>query len=112
MLLQQVTEPHMVSHWGVISGLIYDAEAGTFHAFDGIGARPLASRGEAGDPMKVSIGGTVKALGDIWERYGSIPWERCFEPAIRAAEDGVLVTSVDPNSPAAEVKGLLAKRIR
>jgi len=26
VLLQIVVEPHMVSHWGIITGLIYDAE--------------------------------------------------------------------------------------
>ena len=93
VLLQQVLEPHMVSHWGVMTGLLYDAETETYRAFDGIGQRPLASRGSGGDPMKVSIGGTVKALGEIWERHGSMPWESYFEPAIRAADEGVLVTS-------------------
>lgn len=93
VLLQQVTEPHMVSHWGIMTGVIYDAETGRYRAFDGIGARPLASRSDKGDPAKVAVGGTVKALGEIWKRYGTKPWEYYFEPAIKAAEDGVLVTS-------------------
>jgi len=93
VLLQQVIEPHMVSHWGIMTGVLYDAENETYHAFDGIGQRPLASRSDEGDPKKVSIGGTVKALGDIAERYGTWPWERYFEPAIEAAEEGVYVTS-------------------
>jgi gamma-glutamyltranspeptidase/glutathione hydrolase len=94
VLLQQVTEPHMVSHFGVISGVLYDAATGTYQHFDGIGERPLAGRANGGgDPMKVSIGGTVKALESIWKRYGTRPWESYFDPAIRAAEEGVLVTS-------------------
>ena len=93
VLLQQVVEPHMVSHWGIMTGVLYDAKTGEYQAFDGVGQRPLASRNKEGDPRKVSIGGTVKALGDIWKRYGTWSWEKYFEPAIKAAEDGVLVTS-------------------
>ena len=93
VFLQMVVEPHMLSHWGVMTGLIYDAESGTYVCFDGIGQRPLASRSDKGDPMKVSIGGTVKALGSIWERYGTRQWARYLEPAIEAAEEGVYVTS-------------------
>lgn len=92
VLLQMVVEPHMVSHWGIMTGLIYDAEKGEYICFDGIGERPLASRSDKGDPRKVAIGGTVKALGDIWKRYGTQPWTSYFGPAINAAVEGVLVT--------------------
>lgn len=93
VLMQIVTEPHMVSHWGIVTGVLYDAKKDEYIAFDGIGGRPLASRSNDGDPDLVTIGGTIKALGDIWERYGSKPWPYYFEPAIDAAEEGVLVTS-------------------
>lgn len=93
VLLQQVVEPHMLGHFGVMTGLIYDAKTGKYWHFDGTGERPLGSRGEKGDPKKVSIGGTVKALESIWKRYGTKPWAYYFKPAIRAAEEGVLVTS-------------------
>jgi len=92
VLLQIVVEPHMVSHWGIMTGVIYDAKKDEYICFDGIGERPLASRSDKGDPMKVSIGGTIKALGDIGKRYGSKPWASYFGPAIHAAEEGVLVT--------------------
>ena len=92
VLLQIVVEPHMVSHWGIISGIIYDAKKGEFIHFDGLGERPLASRSTTGDPSKVAITGNIKALGEIWERYGTQSWESYFEPAIRACEEGVLVT--------------------
>jgi len=93
VLLQMVVEPHMLSHWGVMTGLIYDAKNDSYICFDGMAQRPLATRSDKGDPMKVSIGGTVKALGDIWKRYGTMPWAQYCEPAIKTAEEGVLVTS-------------------
>jgi gamma-glutamyltranspeptidase/glutathione hydrolase len=93
VLLQQVIEPHMLGHFGVMTGLIYEAKTGKYWHFDGTGERPLGTRGEKGDPKKVSIGGTVKALESIWKRHGTKPWAYYFEPAIKAAEEGVLVTS-------------------
>lgn len=93
VLLQQVVEPHMLGHFGVMTGLIYDAKTEQYWHFDGTGERPLGTRGEKGNPKKVSIGGTVKALESIWKRYGTKPWAYYFEPAIKAAEEGVLVTS-------------------
>jgi len=90
---QQVTEPHMISPWGMIAGIIYDAESEEFLYFDGVSERPLALRSDEGDPNKVAIGGTVKALGDLWKRYGTKEWSYYLQPAIKAAEEGVVVTS-------------------
>jgi len=93
VLYQHVTEPHMVGHFGIMSGLYYDAATGKYHHFDAMGERPLASRSDKGDPMKVSIGGTVKGLEALWKRYGTKEWSSYLKPAIKAAEEGVLVTS-------------------
>ena len=90
---QQVTEPHMISPWGMAAGIVYVSESDEFAYFDGVSERPLASRSENGDPTIVAIGGTVKALGELWKRYGTKPWEYYMQPAIRAAEEGVLVTA-------------------
>lgn len=90
---QQVTEPHMISPWGMISGIVYEAESEEFRYFDGVSERPLASRSDTGDPNMVAIGGTVKAMGDLWKQYGTKEWSYYLQPAIRAAEDGVVVTS-------------------
>ncbi len=90
---QQVTEPHMISPRGMIAGIIYEAETEKFRYFDGVSERPLASRSEKGDPNMVAIGGTVKALGDLWKRYGTREWSYYLQPAIKAAEEGVVVTS-------------------
>ena len=93
VFLQQVTEPHMVSHWGIMSGIVYDGKSGEYHHFDALGERPLASRSDEGDPMKTAIGGTVRGLEALWKRFGTKPWSYYLEPAIKAAEEGVLVTS-------------------
>lgn len=39
----------------------------------------------------VGVPGTVKGLAEALHRFGTLPWERVLEPAIRWAEEGVLV---------------------
>lgn len=93
VFLQHVTEYNQVMHFGCMAGLYYEAKTGKYHAFNAVGERPLASRSEQGDPIKVSIGGTVRGLEDLWKRFGSRPWTSYLEPAIVAAKEGVLMTS-------------------
>ncbi len=93
VFLQHVTEYNQVMHFGCMAGLFYEAATGKYYAFNAVGDRPLASRGKSGDPMKVSIGGTVRGLEELWKRFGSRPWASYLKPAIAAAEEGVLVTS-------------------
>lgn len=40
----------------------------------------------------VGVPGTVAGLGLAHARFGSLPWERLVEPAVRLAEDGLVVT--------------------
>lgn len=93
VLLQQVVEPHMVSPWGIMSGLVYDGKKKEYHHFEAMPERPLATRSDKGNPMKTVIGGTVRGLESLWKKFGTKPWEYYFGPAITAAEEGVLVTS-------------------
>jgi gamma-glutamyltranspeptidase/glutathione hydrolase len=93
VLLQHVEDFHQVSHFGAMSGIYYEAETGTYHAFNAFSERPDGVRCEHGDPAKVAIGGTVRGLESLAERFGTKPWASYFEPAIEAAERGVLVTS-------------------
>ena len=44
-------------------------------------------------PRKVAIGGVVRGLEALARRFGTRPWASYFEPAIRSAEEGVVVTS-------------------
>jgi gamma-glutamyltranspeptidase/glutathione hydrolase len=94
--LQQVTEPHQVSRWGALTGVYYDAATNEYFAYNGDGERPLGTRGKSCNPSlssRVSIGGTVLSLWELHQRFGKLRWSRLLEPAIAAAEEGVLVTS-------------------
>lgn len=93
VFLQHVTEYNQVMHFGCLAGIFYEASTGKYYAFNAVGDRPLASRGKSGDPMKVSIGGTVRGLEELWKRFGSRSWASYLEPAIAAAKEGVLMTS-------------------
>jgi gamma-glutamyltranspeptidase / glutathione hydrolase len=35
------------------------------------------------------VPGVLRGLGALWERFGSLPWRRLVEPALRLARDGV-----------------------
>lgn len=93
VLHQHVIDTHQNSHFGSMSGIYYEAATGTYHVINAVGERPLVSRCGDGDPSEVSIGGTIRGLEALWERWGTMEWEEYFEPAIRAAEDGVEVSS-------------------
>lgn len=92
-LLQHVVDYHQVSHFGTASGIIYEASTGEYHVISGVGTRPLASRCGTGDPSQVSIGGTIRALGALAERWGTLQWADYVAPAIAAAEEGVEVSA-------------------
>jgi gamma-glutamyltranspeptidase/glutathione hydrolase len=83
----------------------YDAATGTVTAFDGReaapqGATPGMFLKADGEPMpwregvlsgrSTGVPGAVAMLGAAHERFGRMPWAALFEPAIRAAEDGIL----------------------
>jgi gamma-glutamyltranspeptidase/glutathione hydrolase len=91
--LQNVVDYHQVSLFGAMTGLYYEAATGKYYAFNAYGAKPLAERGEHGDPMKVSIAGKVLALEQLWKRFGTREWASYVEPAIATAEEGFVVTS-------------------
>jgi gamma-glutamyltranspeptidase/glutathione hydrolase len=93
VFMQHVQDYHQVSVFGAMSGLYYEASTGKYHAFNAFSERPLGDSCEHGDPAKVAIGGTVRGLESLAERFGTRPWASNLEPAIEAAERGVLVTS-------------------
>jgi gamma-glutamyltranspeptidase / glutathione hydrolase len=93
VFLQHVVDYHQVSHFGIMSGIFYEAATGEYHVISGNGVRPLASRCGTGDPSAVSIGGTVKAMEALASRWGTLNWSDYLQPAIEAAETGVEVSS-------------------
>jgi gamma-glutamyltranspeptidase / glutathione hydrolase len=93
VILQHVLDTHQNSHFGTMSGIYFEAETGEYHVISAVAERPLASRCGQGDPSQVAIGGTIRGLEALWKRWGTLAWEDYFAPAIRAAEEGVEVTS-------------------
>ena len=91
--LQCVVDYHQVSIFGAASGLYYEASSGKYYHFSGVSTRPRADRGTHGDPSKVAIGGKARMLKALAERFGTRPWASYLQPAIAAAEEGVVVTA-------------------
>jgi len=92
-LLEGVLEPHQNHLFGSMTGIYFEAATGRYHAFNAYVERPLEGRCGAGDAGKVAIGGKMRGLKELAERFGSKPWASYVEPAIAAAEDGVEMTS-------------------
>lgn len=93
VFLQHVNDFHQVSHFGAMSAIYYEAATGQYHVISAVSKRPRADRSDQGDPNKVAIGGVVRGLEALAKRFGTKPWASYLEPAIRSAEEGVLVTS-------------------
>jgi len=91
--LQHVVDYHQVSHFGTMSGIYYEADTGEYRVISGVGARPLAGRCGEGDPSRVSIGGVVRAMGALADRWGTLEWSEYLLPAIQAATEGVEMSS-------------------
>jgi gamma-glutamyltranspeptidase/glutathione hydrolase len=86
--------------------LFYDASTGRITAFDGReaaprGATPGMFLDDSGKPLRyrdavlsgrsTGVPGAIAMLGTVHARHGALPWSKLFEPAIRAARDGVPV---------------------
>lgn len=44
-------------------------------------------------PLASGVPGTVRGMAAAWERYGSLPWSRLLEPAVRLARIGFVLDS-------------------
>ncbi len=86
--------------------LYYDAQSRRITAFDGREAAPRGATPDmfldpAGEPLSyydavmsgrsTGVPSAVAMLGSAHARYGMLPWEKLFQPVIRAAEQGVAV---------------------
>jgi gamma-glutamyltranspeptidase/glutathione hydrolase len=103
-----VAETVMTGLLGGGHAIVYDAASGhvrnldCFCAVPGLGAE---SRGAelvelevlfgaelihyAIGPASCAVPGVPAGLGALWREYGTLPWARLFEPALRLARDGV-----------------------
>jgi gamma-glutamyltranspeptidase/glutathione hydrolase len=101
-----LVEPQSSGIGGGAFLLHYDAATRSITAFDGREAAPAAATpgmflDEGGAPLSyrdavlsgrsTGVPGVIAMLGSAHARHGALPWDRLFDPAIRAAEDGVAV---------------------
>jgi gamma-glutamyltranspeptidase/glutathione hydrolase len=93
LFVQQVHDYHMVFLFGSMSGLIYEASSGKYHAISAVAARPKSGFDGKGKAVNVTIGGTVKGAAALAERFGTRSWASYLQPAVAAAEEGAIVTS-------------------
>ncbi len=86
-----VTEPHATGVGGDLFALIREP-SGALHGLDAAGPAPRLAPREPPDydgPRSVDVPGAVAGWGELSARFGRIRFERCLEPAIELATDGV-----------------------
>ncbi len=94
VFLQHVNDYHQVSHFGTMSAIYYEAATDQYHVISAVSERPDAKGCAPGtDASAVAIGGVIRGLEALWRRYGTMEWAEYLEPAIRSAEEGVMVSS-------------------
>ena len=111
-----VVEPCMNGIGGDAFALIWDGAR--MHALNASGRAPRAV-----DPQRyahlpgmpacgwdsVTVPGTVSAWRTVWEKFGSLPFEDLFEPALRYARDGYIVSPTVHRQWQAQIATLLSQ---
>ena len=96
-VLQPVYEPHQTNHAGTVVVLYWDVEEGRAHFMDASAELPEGLpifRPNPHSPASAAcIPGFIPGLAAMAERFGSKPWRSLVEPAVRAAEEGPVITS-------------------
>jgi len=119
-MVQAAVEPYQSNHTGTISFLCYEARTGKFHQLDSTGTfpagiapfRPGNNGGESTGgrvsvgPASACIPGFMPGLKAMYERFGSRPWPSLCDDAIRWAEEGHPVSSVEYGSYAGDLESL------
>lgn len=102
-LVEGVVLPPMCGLGGDMFAVLYTARTGELYAINGSGAAPRAATPEyflergyrampLGGLLSASVPGAVDGYLTLHERFGSLPRERLFAPAIRLAADGFVVS--------------------
>jgi len=104
-LVQAAVEPFMTNHTGTVTFLYYEAKTGRRYQLDSVGTfpeglapfKPIPPQGHgyAALPPSACIPGFMPGLKAIYERFGTKPWARLCEDAIRWAEEGHPVSSFE-----------------
>ena len=99
-----VVRPHMNGVGGDAFGIFYDGATGEISAINGSGrsgalATPEFFRDQGHDQvpgsgvLSISVPGAVAAWADAHERFGTMPFAKLLEPAIRLASEGFPVST-------------------
>jgi gamma-glutamyltranspeptidase / glutathione hydrolase len=106
-LVLNVVEPHSSGIGGGALLLYYENKTGKTIYLNGRETAPANSKSDMfldknGKPRKfedvvqgglsVGVPGVLKLMKETHEKYGKLPWEQLFEPAIKIAENGFLVS--------------------
>jgi gamma-glutamyltranspeptidase/glutathione hydrolase len=105
-LVLNLVEPQSSGIGGGAFVLYWNAATNDLRAFDGREAAPAAAKPdrflENGAPMpfeeavrsglSVGVPGLVRLMETVHKRYGKLPWQNLFDPAIRLAENGFVVS--------------------
>jgi gamma-glutamyltranspeptidase/glutathione hydrolase len=123
-LVLNVVEPQNSGMGGGEFFVRHDAKAGTIATIDGreaapAGATPNWFLGPDGKQLPFSqigsggrsagVPGAVRVMALAHKRYGKLPWAKLFEPAIRLARDGFIVSPRLHNGLARYARGMSTK---
>jgi gamma-glutamyltranspeptidase/glutathione hydrolase len=127
-----LVEPQSSGLGGGAFLLYYDAATGAITAFDGREVAPAGATAGmfldgTGEPLSYAdavlsgrstgVPAAIAMLGAAHARHGALPWQRLFDPAIRAAESGFAVpqrlarfaNSTVPQAPEPDVRALFSR---
>lgn len=96
-ILQPVYEPHQTNHAGTVVVLYYDADTERAYFMDASAELPRGLAPFCPNPHAPTnaacIPGFIPGLAAMAERFGTQRWSSLVEPAVKAAEEGPLMTS-------------------
>jgi len=104
-MVQAAVEPFMTNHTGTVTFLYYEAKTGKIHQLESSGTfpdglapfRPIPPQGSgyAASPPAACIPGFMPGVKAIHEKFGSMKWDRLCRDAIRWAEEGHPVSTLE-----------------